>query len=148
MASRRKRTLSASVRVAEALASAKPKDALRTLFETEVDELRKMEDEGVIAKGTSADPHPIRTIIRLEFTPGVPPVLQFACAKERLQYHELTAGERAKLDAHGFWLLGTMAAPLLTAFSSASWRWRRAPASAASLPTDSRTRFGASRHSR
>jgi hypothetical protein len=27
------------------------------------------------------------------------------------------AAERAKLDAHGFWLLGTMAAPLLTAFS-------------------------------
>jgi hypothetical protein len=101
MASRRKRTLSASVRVAEALASAKPKDALRTLFETEVDELRKMEDEGVIAKGTSADPHPIRTIIRLEFTPGVPPVLQFACAKERLQYHELTAGEKARLNALG-----------------------------------------------
>jgi hypothetical protein len=101
MASRRKRTLSASVRVAEALASAKPKDALLTLFETEVDELRKMEDEGVIAKGTSTDPHPIRTIIRLEFTPGVPPVLQFACAKERLQYHELTVGEKAKLNALG-----------------------------------------------
>jgi hypothetical protein len=31
----------------------------------------------------------------------VPPVLQFACAKERLQYHELTAGEKSKINAIG-----------------------------------------------
>jgi hypothetical protein len=116
----------APIRVAEALASAKPKDALRTLFEEEVAELRKMEDEGLVAKGTSADSHPIRTIFRLELTPGVPPVLQFACAKERLQYHELTAGEKAKINA-----IGDGAAPSI---SISIQPWAAAKPAAPALP--------------
>jgi hypothetical protein len=72
-----------------------------TLFEAARDELRKMAREGLVDANAADEYHPVRTLIRIEHDPKVPPVIRAMAAKEILSYVEVPKAAQLKLDAGG-----------------------------------------------